>query len=458
MANIYVRSSDGSNADNGSTWALAKATVAGAASIDAAGDTVYLSSAHAESLGSFAWAYSSPGTIASPNRLLSVDDAAEPPVALSAGASMSNTGNNQMEVQGFVYCYGITWNVTTSASIALMYFATLNAPSNVEIDECKIRLVGTSTAGRISIGRDSTNVGARVSWRNTSVKFASASQGIQVAAARFVWVNNAGGGSYVGIEAGGTSPTALFKYVGEHDGSSTGRSASVLCEGLDLSNGAAGMHIVGTMRGASQFLMRNCKLPASWTGSLVSVAIEDGSVATMVNCDNGDTNYRLMQKTAAGLVSDETTLVMTGGATDGDTPISWKVVTTTSCGPGASWISPEMYVERTTVGSAVTVTVEILHDSTTDLTDNEAWLEVTTLGTSGQPLSTTTTDRATDTLTTPGDQPNSSVTWTTTGLTNPNKQYLSVSVTPQEKGFLIARVYVAKASKTLYINPEPILS
>ena len=49
MATIYVRSTDGNNADNGSTWALAKATIAGAAAIDAAGDTVFVSDAHAES-------------------------------------------------------------------------------------------------------------------------------------------------------------------------------------------------------------------------------------------------------------------------------------------------------------------------------------------------------------------------------------------------------------------------
>jgi hypothetical protein len=52
MANLYVRSTDGNNSDNGTTWALAKATVAGVAAIDAAGDTIYLSQDHNETTAS----------------------------------------------------------------------------------------------------------------------------------------------------------------------------------------------------------------------------------------------------------------------------------------------------------------------------------------------------------------------------------------------------------------------
>lgn len=37
MADLYVRSTDGSDTDNGTTWALAKAGLSGAAGIDAVG-------------------------------------------------------------------------------------------------------------------------------------------------------------------------------------------------------------------------------------------------------------------------------------------------------------------------------------------------------------------------------------------------------------------------------------
>mgnify|MGYP003394608494 FL=1 len=48
MADRYGRSTDGADGDGGTTWALAKATLAGLAAIDAAGDRIFLSQAHAE--------------------------------------------------------------------------------------------------------------------------------------------------------------------------------------------------------------------------------------------------------------------------------------------------------------------------------------------------------------------------------------------------------------------------
>ncbi len=63
-------------------------------------------------------------------------------------------------------------------------------------------------------------------------------------------------------------------------------------------------------------------------------------------------------------------------------------------------------------------------------------------------------DRRATPLTTPADQTAGSATWTTTGLTNPNKQRLVVTFTPQKKGWMIGRVYLAKGSKTIYVDPK----
>lgn len=75
MANFYVRSTDGSDADNGTTWALAKATLAGALNVATAGDTIFVSDNHAETQAS-AMTLSSQGTAASPVRILCADDSA----------------------------------------------------------------------------------------------------------------------------------------------------------------------------------------------------------------------------------------------------------------------------------------------------------------------------------------------------------------------------------------------
>ena len=458
MANIYLDSVTGDNADSGATQALAKATLAGCAAIDAAGDTIFVDGSGHNETTAGSIAYSSPGTVALPCRIISSDWAAEPPTALLAGAVIACTGSNVISFEGILYAYGLTINASSSTNYGLIYFGSTGGTHYIEMDTCKFRCIGTHQGSLIQIGRDSTGTGCLVSWKNCSVKFAAAATGINIVVARFTWSNGVNGGSAVGIEAGGTSPTYLFEYAGELGNSNSQRATQIIMDGIDLSNGAAGMHIANTLRGASQLLLRNCKLPASWTGSLVKNAMDESATARMVNCDNGSTNYRYKQQTKTGIISDEETIVMTGGATDGVTPISMKVVTNTNCGPGAWLKSQELYVENTTTGSAITVTVEIIHDSVTALDDDEIWLEVSAAGTSGQPLGVTVTDRVATALTTPAAQASSSETWTTTGMTNPNKQKLSVSITPQQAGFLTGIIKVAKVSQTVYFNPALIVT
>ena len=124
----------------------------------------------------------------------------------------------------------------------------------------------------------------------------------------------------------------------------------------------------------------------------------------------------------------------------------------------APLVTPEIIIWNVDVGSSKTVTVEILHDSATNLTDGEIWLEVQHLGTSGFPLSSFVSDAKSDVLATSADQATSSETWTTTGMTNPNTQKLSVTFTPQEKGYFQAKVYLAKASTTVYIDPKLVVT
>lgn len=175
----------------------------------------------------------------------------------------------------------------------------------------------------------------------------------------------------------------------------------------------------------------------------------------MYNCDDGDTNYRLWIEEPFGNVKDETTLVRTGGASDGTTPLSWKMTT----GAEAKWpinylATDEIVIWNETTGSAITATVEILHDSATNLTDREIWLEASYLGDASYPLGTPISDRAADILASAADQADSSETWTTTGMTNPNTQKLSVTFTPQQKGYVSLTVHLAKASYTVYVCPK----
>ena len=174
----------------------------------------------------------------------------------------------------------------------------------------------------------------------------------------------------------------------------------------------------------------------------------------MYNCDSGDTNYRIWVKEYTAELVQETTIVLTGGTSDGATPLSWKVMTTANCNfVSGRFQSPEIFKWNEVTGSPITATVEILHDSLTALNDDEAWLEIQYLGTSGYPLGSFASDAKTDVLATAAAQASSSATWTTTGLTNPNKQKLSVTVTPRDKGYIHAKVCFGKANYTVYVDP-----
>lgn len=427
MANIYVRSTDGNNSDTGATWALAKLDLVGAAAIDAAGDTIYVSDAHAESTAA-AISVGLAGTIANPVRVICGDDVAEPPTAVATTATVTTTGTTQarsITLSGVSYWYGISF-VAGSGTSGTSGFTIASA---IFFESCNFHSATTGT------GNISTATGCI--FKNCTFKFGAVGQVIALSA-----TNMFGGG----IGSGGTTPTSVFNC-------SSGLSS--LVEGFDFSNCSAGVHLVtSTVNG--KLIFRNCKLPASWSGNLISATPTNaGARVEMYNCAAGDTNYALWVEDNYGSIKHETTIVKTGGASDGTTALAWKMATNADAAlfPQSRLVSPEIVRWNETTGSAITVTIDIIHDSLTNLTDAEVWIEVQYLGTSGVPLSLFSNDAKADVLATAADQTGSSSTWTTTGLTNPNKQQVNVTFTPQEKGIIHAKVIVCKASYTVYVNP-----
>lgn len=426
----YVRSTDGSDASDGLSWANAKATLAAAATAASAGDTIYVSQAHAETQAS-AMTITLPGTTASPSIVLCVNDSAEPPTATATTATVTTTGNSGITLNGSFHVHGITFNCGNSTGTATLTIGS--AFSRNYLAHCKFKLLGTGSSSRILIN------GAWQDLYACDIYLSSTSQ--------FVTYYGAGstvkwrGGLYL---TGSSTPTAI----------SVTNGSFVEWVGVDFSALGSSFNLSSYSSGAGLYRFINARLPTSWTGNVLNNA--SGSVGQRVevfNTDGADTNYRSAAEDGYGKQSPETTLVRTGGATDGTTPISWKIVTTSGATIWRVFNSLEIVRWNETTGSAITATVEILRDSATNLTDAEIWLEIMYLGTSGVPLGTWTSDRAADILATPADQADSSATWTTTGMSNPNTQKLSVTFTPQEKGYVHARVVVAKASTTVYVDP-----
>lgn len=436
MATLYVDSVTGSDADNGTTWALAKATLTGVAAIDAAGDTIWVSDNHAESTAgaiSFDWA----GTVASPTRVQCGDDAAEPPTSLAATATVSTTGNSNITLASttlqVLYWRGITFQSGVGATGTASIINTGN--SFVEASKFRISTTGASSVIRLAAsGTDWTR------YKDCTFRFGAAGQTLSLFGGRAI----VEGGS---IEAGGTSPTTLV--------ASMNGGSRVYFEGFDLSAAASTINLCSVTLGVVRVVFRNCKLPASWSGSLHSGTPGAGAVIEMINCDNADTTYRYRKAAQFGTVQDETTLVRTGGADIDSVGMSWQMVSNANAEyPMLTLDSPEIQRQITSVGSAVTLTVHFLRDSATNLTDAEIWMRVQYLGTSGVPLGSFISDAKADVLASAADQSASSETWTTTGMANPNEQQCSVTFTPQEAGMAIITIHLAKASTTVYVCPK----
>lgn len=442
MANKYVYSGAG-GAGTGDDWANAYTTLVAAFAGMSAGDTAYVAQNHAETQAS-AMTLTSPGTAAAPCRVICVNQAGSvPPVSadIATTATVTTTGNSAITVaNGYTYYYGLTFSVGSGAVSAVW---TISGTGEHYFDTCKWVRAGTSV-GACLLGSTSANAYVVIIFDNTTMQFGNASDTISVRTSMFRWV-----GTATAI-AGATFPTTLF-------GASSGTPAQTFIEGVDLS--ALGTAVlVSAQTAPAKWLFKDCKLGSGYVASATQSAPKAGEVV-LSRCDSGDTVYKVEKHTSyTGKHTTETTIVRSGGASDGTTPVSWKIETTAN----PEWQSPfecvPIVIWNETTGSAVTVTIEGVWDAGAVPNNNDVWVDVEYLGTSGFPLGTYATCGLADAIAAPTALPTSSVTWTTTGLATPVEFALSVQVTPQEKGPVTVYVRAAKASSTFYIDPKIVLS
>lgn len=429
-------------------WAYSAIYMDYVATAMAAGDRLFVSATHSESVaGGYDVIF--PGTIASPNQILCVSDASAPPTALATGAVVAGTAGASMRLGGTIYVHGLRVKSGSGASGATIFLcSTIASAQEQYYSDCVFELSTTDDSTSSVIAFAYGSLGSRVILRYCKVKFGNAAQKLWAPLGVLEWYGG-------GIEAGSQAITTLFYNNNQN------RNSAALLSGLDLSAADAGLVIASSAAVlTSKITLRNCKMPALWAGGPGLLNNTPGNRVELYNCDSADTNYRMMIADAAGSITTETTIVRSGGASDGATPISWKMVTDADAEyPLVVLRTPEIYRWNTTIGTAITVSAEIVHDSQGSgtgggFTDKEAWIEVEYLGTSGVPLGVYKSDVAANPLDAGTTQDSSTATWTTTGLTTPVKQKLSVSITPQEVGHIIARVCLAATSKTCYVCPK----
>jgi hypothetical protein len=340
----------------------------------AAGDTVFVSSDHAETKAAAS------SIAASSQFILSVSRAGAtlPPTSadLLAGASVAATGASDITLAG--YFWGFTFSAGSGSSTANIIFTTINSLTTLE--NCALILNNTSASSTITT---SSTFKGDVILNNTTMTFGSTSQKIVLVATDFRWIGTANA-------ILGSAPATLF-----NGGGGNALRQSLQVRGVDLSA------ITGTILGATSMVgscsFVDCKLNSAVTPTSATA----GGPLSWVrfhNCDDSTNgrNYRFFELYQVGSVQSESAVYLDAGASDGVTRYSHKFTNasgtsgTLAIPLTGNWISKRV----NTTGSGVTLSIEIISPLATAPTNAQIWIEAEALATAGVPLATYYTTRA----------------------------------------------------------------
>jgi len=358
---------------------------------------------------------------------------------LTTGATETVTGGSQMNytAQAF-YVSGVEFNNNGTNSINL---GNVTNPAGVQrFVNCKFTSGGSAVSPLL--GSNANSSAPCIYMTNCTFKFASVGQAIQPRGANIVWENS------TALDAAGSIPTTLI--IGANSSSAF---TNFLIRGVDLSALGSGKNLVGSISTAANVTMLYCKLGAS-----VSVYNSNKSPTCrvhLIDCDSGATNYRNELYDFSGTMTTETTIVRASGASDGTRSLARKIVTTSSA---LIWQypfeTPTIPVWNETVGSAVTVTLYGIWGGGAVPNNDEFWIEVAYQGSTLSPAASFSSSGKADFLASNSPLSADGSNWG--GSTTPFKT--SVTITPQQKGYIFVTPKMAKASTTLYYDNKVVLS
>ena len=422
-------------------WSAPHARVANACAANwgQAGNSFFLASDQHAETQSTANTITSPGTVASPCFFYSVNRSNVPPGSanLASGASITTTGNNALVINGTnFYVYGLIFTCGSGANAPTLNVANTN-PCSARFDSCAFVSGGTNSS-TINLGR--TN---EILWLNNCTFQFSATGSSLINAGITFWSNTAS------AIQGATLPTNLF------NGGNTG--TLFRCTGVDFSALGSGKTIFTAISVGQLVELVDCKLGASVTVAATPTA--PSALIDVVRADSSGTSYRTERYRYQGTQTVETTIVRTGGATDGTTPISWKLVSTAN----SKWIMPfESQPITIWNDSTSAITTLTIYGTTTGggvPNNDDIWVEVEYLGSASSPQGSFITSTKADNLATSTTTNNSAdgSTWGGGGAGNGFKIVVP-SFTPGMKGPINITIKVAKASATYYIDPKPVIN
>ena len=401
------------------------------------GDIILVHKTHAENIGS---GYSSyfpyHGTYGAPIILCCVDK--DNSDAIDSGAVI--TLDRLKTLSGFLVSINVkistayNWDIPNqTGGKGAYFFGTTSGLTLLEL-----------TGGSNYIeSPTSINYGPRFLFQNCNISLANAANYIY--ANRIHWRK----GSLIAPNG----VTALFKLADNPE---------ILVEDVDLSAiGAGSLVIVAGMYPAgipAQF--NRCKLSA--TGTVLSAAYSSQGYQGKVklhHCSSANRTWDFGEYAAEGVVTPDADVYRTGGASDGTTAISWKMVSSADVIKWAIPLTAPIINLWNDDVAEKTLTIHGILDSATNLKKDEVWMEVDYPADASSGLGAMATSQIIYQPATgsPADLAASTETWTE-AMANPNKFKFAVTFTPGKAGPIAARICVGKPSTTLYICPKAVLT
>lgn len=459
MAVRYVWSGATGTGD-GSSWANAHTNLTAAITASTAGDTFYVAHDHNET-GAANTTVTLQFKGSSGNQVPVVTDkiycvnraGSVPPVAadLTTGAMVSSNGTGRLNVYGSFYAYGIKWTCGSGATGGAFFEVCVSGDTQIH-EKCTFVWGSTAgTLGRFGSGRSILRlINCNGTFNGTGDCFSLQGQEVIIdGPSNTPFITSFPSGYGVAVFGGG----------------STDDIRKPIIRNCDLSNVPSGGFVAlgNTNSGPGLFSFINCKLPGVGGGSLYGytggTSLIISARARFLGCNSASgtvTRNEIWWFQCA--LTTETTIVRTGGASDGLSNYSWKLTPQNSSNSrDEAFETFEGVLWNAAVGSPKTLTIHLVTDNIT-LNNDECWLEVDYLGTSGTPLATRISSEPANRLTAASAIPTDTAAWTTTGLTTPVKQQLQLTFTPQLAGPIRWRIRYARSTGTVYVCPKADLS
>lgn len=433
MATKFVYSA-ASGANDGSSWTDAWTSIASATGV-AAGDIVKVEYRHSNTALTANVDFSN-GTLIAPVRIVSVDK--DNSDALRTGATLPFTTTTGVGLVGNIFVYGVTQ--TQSAAIMRN-----NPPSRGVQTYESCTFAPTGSTG-LQFG-DASTTGWAVRLTNCTYDLS--------------------GGSGTGVLLSLTNlNSSSFEWIG---GTFTMRSSQT--NAIAIPNGSlitllriVGVSFSGTVTNifsagsnAGGLIEISRCVPPTYTNVYSTLPTNDRIRCHLDGFVSGTITAPLLPPTQIaafrGNIATSLSQYRTGGADDGEqaNAYSWELVSNASA---ADFVAPLVCPPMVRWVDTGSQTVTVFVASGTTLQDDEFWIEVVSPSEAGSATAQAkyqTTRPAL--LATPANlTTDGTSTWNGSGVGT--KQKVSVSINPTVPGPITVRVYFAKASTTVYVDPR----